>query len=44
METDDDVTVLAMNMYKYKEGLRFCKRWPRSHQISTANKKKKEQT
>ena len=24
----EDVKVTAMNMYKYKEGLRFCKRWP----------------
>ena len=24
----EDVKVTAMNMCKYKEGLRFCKRWP----------------
>ena len=24
----EDVKVTAMNMYNYKEGLRFCKRWP----------------
>ena len=24
----EDVKVTAMNMYKYKEGLRFFKRWP----------------
>ena len=24
----EDVKVTAMNMYKYKEGLRFYKRWP----------------
>ena len=24
----EDVKVRAMNMYKYKEGLRFYKRWP----------------
>ena len=24
----EDFKVTAMNMYKYKEGLRFCKRWP----------------
>ena len=35
METDD-VKVTAMNMYKYKEGLRFCKRWPCSIYISLA--------
>ena len=23
-----EVKVTEMNMYKYKEGLRFCKRWP----------------
>ena len=23
----EDVKVTAMNMYKYKEGLHFCKRW-----------------
>ena len=31
----EDVEVMAMNMYKYKEGLRFYKRWPIS--ISRAN-------
>ena len=29
----DDVKVTAMNMYKFKEGLRFCKRWPCSTYI-----------
>ena len=29
----EDVKVTAMNMYKYKEGLRFCKRWPFSTYI-----------
>ena len=24
----EDVKVKAMNMYKHKKGLRFCKRWP----------------
>ena len=24
----EDVKVTAMNMYKYKERLRLCKRWP----------------
>ena len=24
----EDVKVMAMYMYTYKEGLRFCKRWP----------------
>ena len=24
----EDVKVTAMNMYKYKERIRFCKRWP----------------
>ena len=28
-----DVEVTEMKMYKYKEGLRFCKRWPRSTYI-----------
>ena len=23
----EDVKVTAMNLYKYKKGLRFCKRW-----------------
>ena len=31
----EDVKVTAMNMYEYKEGLRFCKRWPCSTHIST---------
>ena len=29
----EDVKVTAMNMYKYKEGLRFFKRWPCSTYI-----------
>ena len=32
--TEDDKAT-AMNMYKYKEGLRFYKRWPCSTYIST---------
>ena len=31
----EDVKDTAMNMYKYKEGLRFCKRWPCSADIWT---------
>ena len=31
----EDVKVTAMNMYKYKEGLRFYKRRPCSTYIST---------
>ena len=31
----EDVKVTAMNIYKYKEGLRFCKRWPCSTYIWT---------
>ena len=30
----EDVKVTAMNMYKYKERLRLCKRWPCSRVIS----------
>ena len=29
----EDVKVTAMNMYKSKEGLRFCERWPCSTYI-----------
>ena len=31
----EDVKVTAMNMYKYKEGLRFYKRWPCSTYVRT---------
>ena len=33
----EDFKVTAMNMYNYKEGLRFCKRWPCSTYIWTDN-------
>ena len=32
---NEDVIFTAMNMYKYKERLRLCKRWPCSTYIST---------